>query len=76
MRLKTEVMTFTCFFGNCTVKNKDIALKISMHVACMHVDNVYSVFYNLKILDFIGWVSRFVERLIVRRLAFFDCVLL
>ena len=30
-----DVITFTCFFYDCTAKYKDIALKFSMYVACM-----------------------------------------
>ena len=33
------------FFGHCTVKNKDIALKFGMHVVCMHLDYIYSAFW-------------------------------
>ena len=95
---KCDVSTFTCFFGHCTAKNKDIALKFCMPVVCMYLDHIYSGFLdNLKISDFIGnyfWKieilnfggqnrkiskirdSHFVERSILRRLAFFDCVLL
>ena len=40
---KCDVIAFT-FFCHCTVKNKDIALKICMHVVCMYHDHTYSVF--------------------------------
>ena len=38
---KYDVITFTCLFGHCTVKNKDIALKLGMHIVCMHLDYIY-----------------------------------
>ena len=42
-------------FGNCRAKNKDIALKSCMCIACMCFDNIYSGFLDkLKILHFIG----------------------
>ena len=43
------------FFGHCTAKNKDIALKFCMRVVCMYHDHIYSDFLDkLKSLDFIG----------------------
>ena len=42
---KCGVITFTCFFGHRTAKNKDIALKICLHVVCMYFDHIYSVFW-------------------------------
>ena len=43
------------FFLAIAVKNKDIALKLCMRVVFMHLDHIYSGFFdNLKILDFIG----------------------
>ena len=41
-------------FYHCTGKSEDIALKFDMHVACIKLYNIYSVFYNTTILDFIG----------------------
>ena len=41
---KCDVITFTCFFGHCTAKNKDNALKFCILVACMYHDHIYSVF--------------------------------
>ena len=32
---KSDVITFTCFFDHCTVKNGDIALQFGMCVVCM-----------------------------------------
>ena len=86
------------FFGHCTAKNKDIALKFCMSVVCMYLNHIYSSFLdNLKISDFIGncfWKikilnfgghngkisqirdSHFVERSILHRVAFFNCILL
>ena len=86
------------FFGHCTAKNKDIALKFCMRVVCMYHDHIYSDFLDkLKSLDFTGnlflrnWNNEFwgqnlkiseirdshiVERSILRRLAFLNCVLL
>ena len=50
-----DVITFTWFFGQCTGKNKDIALKFCLRFVCMYLDHIYSVcFNNLKISDFIG----------------------
>ena len=44
--------------GNCTAKNKDIALKLCMHfdnnAFGTYFDNVYSSFYKLKVSDIIG----------------------
>ena len=52
---KCDVITFTLFSGHCTAKNKNIALKSCMHVVCMYLDRIYSVFLdNLIMLDFIG----------------------
>ena len=52
---KCDVITFTWFFGHCTAKNKDIALKFCMLVVCMYLYHMYSVFFNkLKISDFIS----------------------
>ena len=48
-------------FGHCTAKKKYITLKICMRVVCMYLDHIYSVFYNLKIMDFIG--NYFFEKL-------------
>ena len=43
------------FFGHCTAKNKDIALKFNMLVVCMYIDHIYFGFSDdLKISDFIG----------------------
>ena len=41
---KCDVITFTCFFGHCTAKNKDIALKFCMRVVCMYLGHIYSGF--------------------------------
>ena len=40
---KPHVITFTCFFffGHCTVKNKDIALKFCMRVLCMYLKRFF-----------------------------------
>ena len=94
---KHEVITFTRFFGHCTVKNKDIAVKFCMLVLCIYPNDIYSVFYNVKNFVFLchyfssivfvsfvdqNWKtskipdSHFVERSNLRRLAFFDCMLL
>ena len=52
---KSGVIAFTRFFGDCTAKNEDIALKFGMCVVCMKVYNIYSGFLdNSKILDFIS----------------------
>ena len=51
---KCDVITFTLFSGHFTAKNKNIALKYCMHVVCMYLDRIYSVFYSLIMLDFIG----------------------
>ena len=40
-----DVITFTCFLGHCTAKNKDSALKFCMRVVCMYLDDIYSVFW-------------------------------
>ena len=44
------------FFGHCTAKNKDIALKLCMRVGWRYLDHIYSIscliYWN--ILDFIG----------------------
>ena len=48
-------------FDYCTAKYKDIALEFGMCVACMNLQNIYSVFYNSKILDFIGIYFRKLE---------------
>ena len=41
---KCDVITFTCCFGHCRAKNKDIALKFCLHVVCMYFDHMYSGF--------------------------------
>ena len=45
---KCDVIIFTCFFffDHCTGWNKDIAVKFCMCVVCMHLDHIYSVFFN------------------------------
>ena len=45
---KSDVITFSWFFDQCTAKNKDIALKFGMFICvhtCMQLYNVYSVFW-------------------------------
>ena len=46
-----DVITFTCFLGNFTARNKDIALKFCMDIVCMYLDHMYLVFFfeNTKI---------------------------
>ena len=41
-------------YSHCITKNKDIALKLCMYVVGMYVDSMYSVFYILKKVNFIG----------------------
>ena len=36
------------FFGHCTGKNKDVALKFRMRVVCMHFDHIYSGFLKIS----------------------------
>ena len=45
---KCDVITFTWFFGHCTGKNKDIALKFCMRVVCMYLDHIYSGFLKIS----------------------------
>ena len=49
---KSEVLTFTWFFGHCTAKNIYIAIKFRMCVVCMQVNDVSSD--NFKMFDFMG----------------------
>ena len=53
---KYDIITFTLFSGHGTAKNKNVALKSCMHVVCMYLDRIYSVFFldSLIMLDFIG----------------------
>ena len=52
---KCDVITFTWFFGHCTTKNKDTALKFRMLAAGMNLDHIYSgCLDKLKILDLRG----------------------
>ena len=37
---KCDVITFTWFFGHCTAKNEDIALKFCMRVIYMYLDHI------------------------------------
>ena len=52
---KYDAITFTWFFGHCTVKNKDISLKI-LHVCCLYesLSHIFLFLDNLKISDFRG----------------------
>ena len=38
---KCDVITLTWFLGNCTAKNKDIALKFCLHAVCMCFDSIF-----------------------------------
>ena len=45
---KCDVITFNRFFGHCTAKNEDIALKFCMRVVCMYLDHIYSGFVKIS----------------------------
>ena len=42
---KCNVISFTWFFGHCSAKNKDFALKFFIRDVCMYLDHIYSVFW-------------------------------
>ena len=50
---KSDVIAVTCFFGPLHSQKKDIALKLCMRVVRVYLDNIYSVFYVLEIINFI-----------------------
>ena len=58
---KSDVIIFTCFFGNCTAKNKDIALKFCMLVICMHLHHIYSGFLDNLASPADGWAQLIVR---------------
>ena len=49
---KGGVITFAWFLGHCKAKNRAVGLGFCMRVVCMYLDNIYSVFYIVKFLDF------------------------